>query len=58
MEGAFPEAADEVAIDRMYADNNSLSRWGMRMESTDGGQLGGDWPGGACRITAVCSADQ
>lgn len=25
MEGAFPEAADEIAIDRMYADNNQLS---------------------------------
>ena len=25
MEGAFPAGADEIAIDRMYADNNSLS---------------------------------
>ena len=25
MEGAFPEAEDEVAIDRMYADNNDIS---------------------------------
>ncbi len=25
MEGAFPEKEDEIAIDRMYADNNSLS---------------------------------
>ena len=24
-DGAFPEAADEIAIDRMYADNNELS---------------------------------
>lgn len=25
MEGAFPAAADEIAIDRMYADNNELA---------------------------------
>ena len=25
MEGALPQAADEIAIDRMYADNNGLS---------------------------------
>lgn len=25
MEGAFPEAEDEVAIDRMYADNNKIA---------------------------------
>lgn len=36
MEGAFPEATDEVAIDRMYADNNSL-RVGDVLENTDGG---------------------
>ena len=25
MKGTFPETADEIAIDRMYADNNSLA---------------------------------
>lgn len=37
MEGAFPEATDEVAIDRMYADNNGL-RVGDMLENTAGRQ--------------------
>ena len=35
MEGEFPKAANEIAIDRMYADNNSLEI-GDTLESVDG----------------------
>lgn len=39
MEGEFPKAANEIAIDRMYADNNKISigdtseKWYTELES-------------------------
>ena len=53
MSGSMPTAADEVAIDRMYADNNGLAP-GDTLETEDGRHwtVSGLWP---FRITAACS---
>ena len=53
MKGELPAQADEIAIDRMYADNNSLEI-GDTLESADGNTAGRSpamWP---CRITVAC----
>lgn len=49
MEGSMPEKSDEIAIDRMYADNNSL-KVGDVIASTDHSWRVTDW--WHCLITA------
>ena len=54
MKGEMPTQTDEIAIDRMYADNNSL-KVGIRSRAPTENTAGRSPAMWHCRITAACS---